>query len=74
MLVHIYKTETIPLENQVEWETLIFQLTLHKIEERLGPEDSMELWSKVLWTWVEGHLYGLFDVLNLIAVIRPVNN
>lgn len=66
--------ETILLENQVGWETPVFQLTLRKIEERFGLKGSTELWSKVLWTWVEGRLYDSFDVLNIIAVISPVNN
>ena len=62
------------MENQVEWETPVFQLTLHKIEEQFGAKGGMELWSEVLWTWVGGHLYDSFDVLNIIAVISPVNN
>lgn len=67
------------MENQVERETPVLQLTLHNVEEQFGPKGSMELRSKLLWTWVEGHLYDSFGVLNnyvlnIIALISPVNN
>lgn len=35
--------EIMPLENQVEWETLVFQLIMHKIQEELGPKGSVKL-------------------------------
>lgn len=39
-----------PLENQVvQWDTLVFQLIMHKIQEEFGPKSSVKL-VKVLWT------------------------
>lgn len=32
-----------PLENQVEWETLVLQLIEHKIQEGFGPQGSVKL-------------------------------
>lgn len=32
-----------PLENQAEWETLVFQLVMHKIQEEFGPKGSVKL-------------------------------
>lgn len=63
-----------PLENQVEWETLVFPLIMHKIQEEFRLRGSVKLWSKVLWTWFEVCLFGPFDILNVIGVISPVNN
>lgn len=35
-----------PLENLVEWETLVFQLIMHKIQEEFGPKGSVKLAKK----------------------------
>lgn len=70
MLVHIYRTKV----RLCLWKNKLDGRLCRRLKDNLDPKCSLELWSKVLWTWVEGHLYDSFDVLKIIAVISPVNN
>lgn len=61
-----------PLEHQVEWETLVFQLIMHKIQEEIGHKGSGKLVKSALdLVW---GMSGPFDGLNIIDVFSPVNN